>query len=829
MAASLAATSSRVPPLSLSGNPPLSLAPHSLSLSLRLSPPVSLFHLSPRLALASLSPSRSFISLPLPKPTNQNQQGRKCIERVFGTLLGSAFGLFGVLFHNPFAATLLAFMSGLCGELLVSQAGFDCAGKLVAVTYVSVAFPSFWRLGFPRVRGELRVAMVDASTRTVAAVIGVLLVTILSIVWFPRTGSDRAAASTAELVAGLRGVAEAAFEPLVGGARPRPAPAPDSDAEGGDEGSDEEGVTDEAAEDDGEAEAEAGGGAGSASSQRPSPSPSPSQALPGKLRLSGHPATGGKQPRQRHRQLPTAADLLPAFAAPKPPGSRPRARERHREEVAVALLRCSALRDRVRDSLAAAKNELIVARVPSVPVVVRGAIGACVPKSSTEEGGGGGAATTPATASGLNKIDSVDVEAAAAAKKGAKGDDPAAKGETPAPPRPSLSHGKRRLSRHPVYVPLFLAKKRSAIAFAHRLLPSWVHASPSLHPRAVSDAAGAAMSAATALWLAGDAAAGGFPAHLVELMKQRYSRLASPHGAGFYERGEASWVMDIARALVLDAVAEAEAAARAAAAAYRHGALADAVTGRKKAAQPPVPPPPSWPALRRLQEELLWMRDARMIQEAEERLTIDAVQSRAERERERAARLEQERAVLTKMRSEASASAVSFFFSFPSPPLLSIPPFSRPPPIQHNAYSPSLSLSLSLSFSLPLSLSRARARNTTAINQKQAAAAVASAGAGKDSLLLEEGGAGSGIPRASVAASSAAKARWMALLFALGDVRDAFEALAAALEAWLAATGAPRGRAEEAKAIEWHGHSYSLGSSSHGNGASKALKSSIAE
>ena len=223
------------------------------------------------------------------------------------------------------------------------------------------------------------------------------------------------------------------------------------------------------------------------------------------------------------------------------------------------------------------------------------------------------------------------------------------------------------------------------------------------------------------------------------------------------------------------------------------------------------------------------MRDARMIQEAEERLTIDAVQSRAERERERAARLEQERAVLTKMRSEASASAVSFFFSFPSPPLLSIPPFSRPPPIQHNAYSPSLSLSLSLSFSLPLSLSRARARNTTAINQKQAAAAVASAGAGKDSLLLEEGGAGSGIPRASVAASSAAKARWMALLFALGDVRDAFEALAAALEAWLAATGAPRGRAEEAKAIEWHGHSYSLGSSSHGNGASKALKSSIAE
>ena len=739
-------------------------------------------------------------------------------------MLGSAFGLFGVLFHNPFAATLLAFMSGLCGELLVSQAGFDCAGKLVAVTYVSVAFPSFWRLGFPRVRGELRVAMVDASTRTVAAVIGVLLVTILSIVWFPRTGSDRAAASTAELVAGLRGVAEAAFEPLVGGARPRPAPAPDSDAEGGDEGSDEEGVTDEAAEDDGEAEA--GGGAGSASSQRPSPSPSPSQALPGKLRLSGHPATGGKQPRQRHRQLPTAADLLPAFAAPKPPGSRPRARERHREEVAVALLRCSALRDRVRDSLAAAKNELIVARVPSVPVVVRGAIGACVPKSSTEEGGGGGAATTPATANGLNKIDSVDVEAAAAAKKGAKGDDPAAKGETPAPPRPSLSHGKRRLSRHPVYVPLFLAKKRSAIAFAHRLLPSWVHASPSLHPRAVSDAAGAAMSAATALWLAGDAAAGGFPAHLVELMKQRYSRLASPHGAGFYERGEASWVMDIARALVLDAVAEAEAAARAAAAAYRHGALADAVTGRKKAAQPPVPPPPSWPALRRLQEELLWMRDARMIQEAEERLTIDAVQSRAERERERAARLEQERAVLTKMRSEASASAVSFFFRFRA---LLFFRFLRFLVLLLSSSTLTLLLSLSLSLSLSPSLSRARARNTTAINQKQAAAAVASAGAGKDSLLLEEGGAGSGIPRASVAASSAAKARWMALLFALGDVRDAFEALAAALEAWLAATGAPRGRAEEAKAIEWHGHSYSLGPSSHGNGASKALKSSIAE
>ena len=72
----------------------------------------------------------------------------------------------------------------------------------------------------------------------------------------------------------------------------------------------------------------------------------------------------------------------------------------------------------------------------------------------------------------------------------------------------------------------------------------------------------------------------------------------------------------------------------------------------------------------------------------------------------------------------------------------------------------------------------------------------------------------------------------MALLFALGDVRDAFEALAAALEAWLAATGAPRGRAEEAKVIEWHGHSLSFGSSTHGakgGGSGKSLTSSIAE
>lgn len=106
-----------------------------------------------------------------------------------------------------------------------------------------------------------------------------------------------------------------------------------------------------------------------------------------------------------------------------------------------------------------------------------------------------------------------------------------------------------------------------------------------------------------------------------------------------------------------------------------------------------------------------------------------------------------------------------------------------------------------------------------------AAAALAVAAANKKNSgskdldsLLEEGGAGSGIPRASVAATSAAKARWMALLFALGDIRDAFEALAAALEAWLAATGAPRGRAEEAKVIEWHGHSYSFGSSTKGRG-----------
>ena len=732
-----------------------------------------------------------------PKPT---QKGRKCIERIFGTLLGSTFGLFGVLFHNPFAATFFAFASGLCGELLVTQAGFDCAGKLVAVTYVSVAFPSFWRLGFPRVRGELRVAMVDAFTRTVAAVMGVVLVTILSIVWFPRTGSDRAAASTADLVASLRKVAEAAFDPLVGGARPRPAPSPDSDLESDDEGYDEEGVDDEVQEDDEtEAEAEAGAGGTGSSSQKSSASPS---RRPAKLRFSGsrsslpHKVTGKNKQQHQHRQLPTASDLLPAFAAPKPPGSRPRARERHRDEVSAALFVCSSTRDRIRDSLAAAKNELVVARVPSVPVVVRGTVGACLPKRKTKEGGEGAAT---ATANGSKIAAAVDVEAAPAAngagaavalsaptKTNARSksldsgssldndndnDDPAAK-KGPKAPLHALSHGKPRLSRHPVYLPLFLTKKRSAIAFMHRLLPHWVHANPSLHPRAVSDAANAAMNAARALWLAGDAAAGGFPAHLVELMKTRYSKIASPHGTGFYERGDAVWVMDIARILVLDAIAEAESAARAAAAAYRHGALADAVVGRgAKAALPPNPPSPSWPALRRLQEELLWMRDARMIQEAEERLTIDAVQSGAERQREQAAKQEAKKVMLTKMRSEASASTAA-----------------------------------------------------------AAALAVRNAAESKGlDSLLEEGGTGSGIPRASVAATSAAKARWMALLFALGDVRDAFEALAAALEAWLAATGAPRGRAEVAKVIEWHGHSYSFGSSAHGSGAAAGEKLAIAE
>jgi len=685
---------------------------------------------------------------------------------------------------------------------MASQAGFDCAGKLVAVTYISVAFPSFWRLGFPLVRGELRVAMVDAFTRTVAAVMGVVLVTVMSIIWFPRTGSNRAAASTAELVGGLRRIAEAAFEPLAGGARPRPAPAPDSDLETEDDRSDEEGVGDEVQEDDEtEAEVDNGGdGGGSASVTSSSATKTSKSKRSARLRFSGsrgslphvHPSTG----RKHHRPLPTATDLLPAFSAPKPPGSRPRARERHREEVTEALFHCSALRDRVKDSLAAAKNELIVARLPSVPVVVRSATGALLPKrkAKSEEGGGQNAATTKGVAGAPpSKIASaaataapppVDVEVAAdaavslslphkparskslgdnngsSAFEDSNDDDPAAKG----PEKPALhalSHGKPRLSRHPIYFPLFLTKKRSAIAFLHSFLPRWFHASPSLHPRAVSDAANAAMGAARALWLAGDAAAGGFPAHLVEMMQSRYSRITSPHGAAFYESGDACWVMDVARRLVLDAIAEAEDAAQAAAAAYRHGALADAVVGKK--VLPPTPPPATWPALRRLQEELLWMRDARMIHEAEERLTIDAVQSQAERQREQAAKQEAKKAVLSKMRSEASASTA------------------------------------------------AAALAVAAANKKNSGS--------KDlDSLLEEGGAGSGIPRASVAATSAAKARWMALLFALGDIRDAFEALAAALEAWLAATGAPRGRAEEAKVIEWHGHSYSFGSSTKGRG-----------
>jgi len=700
--------------------------------------------------------------LPLLSNLQRNKnQGRKCIERVFGTLLGSVFGLFGVFFHNAWAAIVLAFSAGLCGELLVSQAGFDCAGKLVATSFISVAFPSYWRLGFPRQYGELRVALVDAFARTVAAVIGVLLVAILSIVWFPRSGSDKAAASTADLVSGLKKVAESAFAPLVGGARPRPAPFPDSDEETDGDDSDEEGVRDESQEDDVGTTASVVGG-----STKSATGSSASTPRKRKQRPSGSSGRGGFLfNKSGHRQLPTAGDLLPAFSAPKPPGSRPRARERHRDEVTEALFQCSAARDKIRDSLAAAKNELVVARVPSIPVVARSATRACVGGNAAKDETSGDVVAISNPKSNSN-LSAVDVEAAASAVVPAAKDarDPAAKGVKPTIPSQKSDHhhgGKRALSRHPVYLPLFLTKKRSAIAFLHHFLPSWLHSSPSLHPRAVSDAANAAMAAARALWLAGDAAAGGFPPHIVEIMRARYPRANSPHGASLYDLGEASWVMDVARKLVLDALEEAERAARAAAGAYRHGGLSDSVIGRASSAlNSPPPPPPTWPALRRLQEELLWMRDARMIHEAETRMTLDAVQLRAERQ---AQEQQRKRATLSKLRSEASASA--------------------------------------------------------------AAAALAAAartgsgklfGAGEDASvsMIEEGGSvsGSSVPRASVAAHSAAKARWMALLFALGDVRDALEALAAALEAWLAATGAPRRRAEEAaKAIEWHGHSTSFG------------------
>jgi hypothetical protein len=69
--------------------------------------------------------------------------GSKGIERLVGNILGGGLGMAAVLSHDPWAATAIAFFTGLAGDLAGPVLGAASAGSISTTTYVVVAMPSF--------------------------------------------------------------------------------------------------------------------------------------------------------------------------------------------------------------------------------------------------------------------------------------------------------------------------------------------------------------------------------------------------------------------------------------------------------------------------------------------------------------------------------------------------------------------------------------------------------------------------------------------------------------------------------------------------------------
>lgn len=69
--------------------------------------------------------------------------GAKGIERLIGNIVGGGLGMAAVLAHDPWAATAIAFFTGLVGDLAGPVLGAASAGSISTTTYVVVAMPAF--------------------------------------------------------------------------------------------------------------------------------------------------------------------------------------------------------------------------------------------------------------------------------------------------------------------------------------------------------------------------------------------------------------------------------------------------------------------------------------------------------------------------------------------------------------------------------------------------------------------------------------------------------------------------------------------------------------
>jgi len=476
------------------------------------------------------------------------ETGTKCLERLLGTVLGGGAGLIAALLHSAPGATAVAALTGAAGELLGSAGNLNYAGKMVSVTFAVVAMPSFGSLGQPRVLATDRAVVRLAAERMIAVCIGVGLVYVASVTWFPRAASEEAFGFAEDTVVALRDMAAACFQPAV-------MMCGDDDGRGG-------------------------SGQGENGKAAVPPPVGAFAAMPS-------PCTAAAKAKAAYLALLASRSLDPTTGAA--------VRAAHIADCETRLQAAAVARGRLKLALDVAQREVVVGRLPFASCDCGGA--------------GGGCASQPRTRAAATEGDKT-VDAAAAA--------------LPSPQPPAHP----RLAWHPIYVPVLGTASASWIrrlapaAFARRALPS-------SHLAGVGAACGAV---GRALWISGDAAGGGFPRYMSDLVKTRYgdgvvpargsSRLspaksapaapvvedAASAAAQEAERAEAAGVVEDLAALLVDCLTEALDALVVARQTYLIGAVPP---GRQRtgpdldphaAAMTDLAVRARWPALCRLQD-----------------------------------------------------------------------------------------------------------------------------------------------------------------------------------------------------------------------------------
>lgn len=111
---------------------------------------------------------------------------RRCVERVAGTLAGGAIGLAAAVAVRPAVTALGAVVASMAGEAFGRGGACDTAGKLTLATFCIMALPSL--LDTPaNPSDDVRATTAKiAAARLGAIVVGVCLVAVASVVWFPR-------------------------------------------------------------------------------------------------------------------------------------------------------------------------------------------------------------------------------------------------------------------------------------------------------------------------------------------------------------------------------------------------------------------------------------------------------------------------------------------------------------------------------------------------------------------------------------------------------------------------------------------------------------------